>query len=101
MTLEHTCLEINSLEDADTAIAFARMQSNNWGRGGSKQHSRAIRRCHLALRNKAHAFIRLILIDRQKGCLSMLHIVDLAGVLPTFPPLPGTWMPWPCLQTRY
>jgi hypothetical protein len=102
MALEHTCLGIDSFEDAETALAFARARSKNWGYHASER-CKATRGCRKVLRNRAHAFVRLVLIDRNKGWLSMLHLVDLAGVLPFLLSVfdcAGTEVLWHCLSTQ-
>ena len=76
--LANTCLRIESVNDADTALAFARTRSVNWGLGPSAEADFS------ALPNRAHAFVRVVLMDTHTGTVSALHIVDLAGASPVF-----------------
>lgn len=75
LTLEHTCLKVETLVDLDLCLATARTRSCNWG--PSPENSATL----TALPNRAHAFLRVALHNRKTGWLSFLHVVDLAGEL--------------------
>lgn len=75
LALHHTCLRLDGLADADAALAFARARSCNWGASAAARSSGR----SAALNNGAHAFVRVVCVDKQKGTLSLLHVVDLAG----------------------
>jgi hypothetical protein len=82
LTLEHTCVRVESLEDADVTLAFARSRSCNWGHS----HSQASTHSSIVpFPNCAHAFVRVVLVQNKTSCLSTLHIIDLAGA--HLPPL--------------
>jgi hypothetical protein len=73
LIVEHTCVRLESLDDAEAAIAYSRRRSANWG--ACKQHDSPL----AALPNVAHAFTRLLVHNLQKGWIATVHIVDLAG----------------------
>lgn len=76
LVLEHTTVRIDSLADADAVAAFARSRSVNWG-----DCAPPLGGLLAALPNRGHAFVRLLVHNRERGWMSLLHLVDLAGVL--------------------
>ena len=76
LALEHTAVRIDSLADADTATAYARTRSVNWGSCDKRPGLMT------ALPNRGHAFVRLLVHNRQQGWMGLLHIVDLIGAQP-------------------
>ena len=76
LALEHTAVRIDSLADADTATAYARTRSVNWGSCDKRPGLMT------ALPNRGHAFVRLLVHNRQEGWMGLLHIVDLIGAQP-------------------
>lgn len=70
-----TAVQVNSVEEAETLFAAAREMSENWrtnAEGGFE-----------SLHNRGHFFVRLMLYEAREKRLSSLHIVDLAGTLPS------------------
>eukprot|EP00892_Ulva_mutabilis_P001593 jgi/Ulvmu1/11434/UM076_0008.1 len=76
LSLEHTAVRIDSLADADTAAAYARTRSVNWGTCGPRRDLLTL------LPNRGHAFARLLVHNRQEGWMALLHVVDLIGSQP-------------------
>ena len=63
--------EVHTLQEAIALLRLAKSRSSNWTATGSP---------HLVpVPNKAHMFIRLVVIDLAKQQVSTLHVVDLAG----------------------
>lgn len=81
LTLEHTCFRVESLEDADVTLSYARSRSCNWGHSHSQASTHS---SMVPLPNFAHAFVRVLLVHNKTSCMSALHVVDLAGAHPPF-----------------
>jgi hypothetical protein len=88
LIIEHTCIRLESLDDAEAAIAYSRRRSANWG--ACKQHDGPL----AALPNVAHAFTRLLVHNLQKGWIATVHMVDLAGA--TLHAMRGLFAGTPC-----
>lgn len=73
LVLEHTAVRIDSLADADAVAAYARGRSVNWGECAPPGGLVA------ALPNRGHAFARVLVHNRDRGWMALLHIVDLVG----------------------
>lgn len=72
-------VRIENLRQCRQVLRFAHSRSVNWTKISLNQASVGIDSPYVALRNKAHAFVRIVLYHAGEKSVSTLHFVDLIG----------------------
>lgn len=70
-----TTVQVNTVEEANMLFAAAREMSENWRTNAENSFE--------PLHNRGHFFIRLLLHEAGEQRVSSLHLIDLAGTLPS------------------
>ena len=69
-SMDFSTLQVATAAEVERVMALVRARSTNWG----TEHGREV-----ALPNRAHSFVRLLLYDPNARAISTLHFVDLVG----------------------
>ena len=69
-SMDFSTVQVATAAEVERVMALVRARSTNWG----TEHGREV-----ALPNRAHSFVRLLLYDPNARAISTLHFVDLVG----------------------